>query len=77
MFVCCDGDGNDGVGSGGGLVAVSVYMGGIRGSGVLSNAGDVIEMSVVGGVRGMCDMCMCFVLGVGWEVLGDRIGFGL
>ena len=30
----CDGDGNTGVGSGRGAVAVSAYMGGTRGSGV-------------------------------------------
>ena len=30
-----EGDGNDGVGSGGCVVAVSAYMGGTRGSGVL------------------------------------------
>ena len=34
MCVCCEGDGNAGVGSGGGVVAVSAYMGGTRGSGV-------------------------------------------
>ena len=30
----CDGDGNAGVGSRGGVVAMSAYMGGTRGSGV-------------------------------------------
>ena len=59
----CEGDGNAGVGSGGGVVAVSAYMGGTRSSGVLTSAGDVLEMSVVvGGV--------CVWLGAGWEVLG-------
>ena len=29
------------------MVAVSAYMGGTRGSGVLPSAGDVLEMSVV------------------------------
>ena len=43
----CEGDGNVGVGSGGGVVAMSEYMGGIRGSDVLSSAGDVLELSVV------------------------------
>ena len=38
---------------------VSAYIGGIRGSGVLSSTGDVLEMSVVRGVGGVCDMCMC------------------
>ena len=54
-----EGDGNAGVGSGGGVVAVSAYMGGTRGSGVFSSAGDVLEMSVVRGVGGVCEMCMC------------------
>ena len=31
-------------------------MGGTRGSGILSSAGDVLEMSVVRGVGGVCDM---------------------
>ena len=52
----CEGDGDAGVGSGGGVVAVSAYMGGTRGSGVFSSAGDVLEMSVVIGVGGVCDM---------------------
>ena len=30
----CESDGHSGVGSGGGVVAVSAYMGGTRGSGV-------------------------------------------
>ena len=51
----CEGDGNAGVGSGGRVVAVSAYMGGTRGSGVLSSAGDVLELRVVrGGVCGLC-----------------------
>ena len=63
----CEGAGNAGVGSGGGMVAVSAYMGGTRGSGVLASVGDVLEMSVVRG--GVCDMCMCLAW-AGWEVLG-------
>ena len=47
----------------GGMVAVSAYMGGIRGSGVLSSAGDLLEMSVVRVVCGVCDMCMCLARG--------------
>ena len=43
----CEGDGNAGVGSGGGVVAVSAYMCGTRGSGVMSSAGDVLERSMV------------------------------
>ena len=51
------------------MVAESAYMGGTRGSGVLSSACDVLEMSVVRGVGGVCDMCMCLAR-AGWEVLG-------
>ena len=36
-------------------------MGGTRGSGVLSSAGDVLEMSVVRGVGGMCETCVYVV----------------
>ena len=62
----CDGDGKAGVGPGGSVVAVSTYMGSARGSAVLSSAGDVLEMSVVRGVGGVYDMCMCLAR----EVLG-------
>ena len=55
----CEGDGDAGVGSGGGVLAVSAYMGGARGSGVLFSACDVLNMSVVRGVCGVYDMCMC------------------
>ena len=74
----CEGDGHAGVGSGGGVVAVSAYMGGTRGSCVLASAGDVLEMSVVRGVDGVCDMCMCLALsGVG-SVGGEGVtGLGL
>ena len=50
-----EGDGNAGVGC--------AYMGGTRGSGVLPSAGDVLEMSVVIGVGGVCDRCMCLARG--------------
>ena len=64
----CNSDGNAGVGSGGGVVAVSVCMGGTHGSGVLYSTCDVLEMSVVRGVCGVCDMCMCLArCGVGGE----------
>ena len=57
LLVCllrgCEGDGNAGVGFGGGVVAVSAYIGGIRGSGVLASAGDMLEISVVRGVGGV------------------------
>ena len=45
------------------MVAVSAYMGGTCGSGVLSSAVDVLEMSVVRGVGGGCDMCICLAWG--------------
>ena len=48
-----------GWGSGGGVVAVSACMSGKHGSGVLSSKGDMLEMSVVRGIGGVCDMCMC------------------
>ena len=81
LYVCvlweCEGDGNSGVGSGGGVVAVSVYMGGIRGSCVLSSAGDVLEMSVVRGVCGVCDMCMCLARGGVGRVGVRGLGLGV
>ena len=74
----CESDGNAGVGSGGGVVAVSAYMGCTRGSGDLSRAGDWLEMSVVRGVGGVCDMCMCLARGGRcWGQVGDWLGFGL
>ena len=42
---------------------MSVCMTGTRGSGVWSSTGDVLEMSVVRGVGGVCDMCMCLARG--------------
>ena len=56
------------MGSGGGVVAVSACMCGTCGSGVLSSTGYVLEMSVVRGVGGVCDMYMCLARGgVGGE----------
>ena len=49
------------------MVAVSAYMGDTRCSGVLYSACDVLEMSVVRGVGGVCDMCLCMPRGV-WVV---------
>ena len=50
------------------MVAVSACMSGTRGSCDLSSTGDVLEMSVVRGVGGVCDMCMCLARsGVGRE----------
>ena len=68
----CEGDGNAGVRSGRGVVAVSAYMGDTRGSCVLLSAGDVLEISVMRGVGGVCYMCMCLAK-VGWEVLGESV----
>ena len=45
---------------------MSVCMSCTRGSGVLSS--DVLELSVVRGVGGVCDMCMCFA----WAVWVER-----
>ena len=67
------------MGSGGGVVAVSACMSGTRGSGGLSSTGDVLEISVVRCVGGVCDMCMCLARTV-WVERGcvdERIGFGL
>ena len=41
------------------MVAVSACMCGTRGSGILPSTCDVFEMSVVRGIGGVCDMCMC------------------
>ena len=49
MCVYCEGDGSAGVGFEGGVVSVS--------------AGDVLEISVVRGVGGVYDMCMCVAWG--------------
>ena len=46
-LLVCEGDGNALVWSGRGVVVVSAYMSGTRGSGVLDSAGDVLAMSVV------------------------------
>ena len=35
------------------------YVGGTRGSCILSSAADVLGMSVVRGMRGVGEMCMC------------------
>ena len=41
-----------------GGVVVGACMSGTRASGVLSSTCDVLEMSVVRGVGGVCDMCL-------------------
>ena len=64
----CECDGNAGLGPGGGEDAVSagcvyMYMGSRRGSGVVPSADDVLQMSVVRGVRGVgivCEMCIAW-----------------
>ena len=76
-LLVCEGEGSAGVGFGGGVVAVSAYMGGTRGSGVLASAGDVLEISVVRSVGGVYDICMCLARGMVGGVGGDRIGLGL
>ena len=44
----CEGDINAGVGDGGGLIAMSAeYLGGTRGSGIVSISADVLGMSGV------------------------------
>ena len=55
------------------MVAVRAYMGGTRGSGVLSSAGDVLEMRVVIGGGGVCDMCMCLAGGGVGGVVGEWV----
>ena len=45
------------------MAAVSACMSGTLGSIVLSSTGDLFEMSVVRGVSGVCDMCMCLARG--------------
>ena len=53
---------------------------GIRGSGIVSSATDVLWLSLVRGMRGVsgvCEMCMCLVRsGVGGEG-SEWIGFGV
>ena len=51
------------MGSVGGVLSVSACMSGTRGSGVLSSTCDVLEMSVLRGVGGVCAMCMCLSRG--------------
>ena len=43
-----------------------MHVGGTRGSGIVSNAADVLWMNVVRVMRGVgrvCEMCMCLALG--------------
>ena len=60
----CEGAGNADVGDGGSVTAVRVgyeYMGGTRGSGIVSNATDVLGMGVV-----VCAMCKCLARDGEW-----------
>ena len=51
------GDGNVGVWDGGGIVVVSAgHVVGTRGSGIVSRTADVIWMSMVRGIRGVCEV---------------------
>ena len=53
------------------MIAGIEYMGGRRGSDVVSSADDVLEMSVVHGVRGVggvCEMCICLA----WDGVGGE-----
>ena len=45
------------------VFSANAYIGGTRGSSVLGSACDVLEMSVVRGVGGVCHMCMCLARG--------------
>ena len=58
------------MGFGGGVVAVSVCMEWYTWFRCLSTTGDVLEMSVVRGVCGVCDMCMCLARG---GVVGEGV----
>ena len=64
------------------LSAEQEYVGGTRGSGIVSIAADMLGMSVGRGIRGVdgvCGMCMCLARGSVGGVGGvdERIGFGL
>ena len=74
-----EGDGNTVVGDVGGVFSGCKYMGGKRGSGIVSSADYVLEMSVVRGVRGVDGVCeMCLVRsGVGMQGLELVRGLGL
>ena len=80
MCLCCKDDGNAGVGVWGRCGCGECVYGRYTWFRCLSSACDVLEMSVVRGVGGMCGMCMCLarggVGGVGSEWLtGLGLGF--
>ena len=70
------GDGNAGVGSGAGVVAMSACMTGTRGSGVLSSTGDELEISVMRGVGGVGGMCMGLAVWVERGECSRGLGLG-
>ena len=45
------------------FVVSAGHVGGTRGSGIASSAADVLWMSVMRGVGGVCEMCMCLARG--------------
>ena len=52
------------------------YVGGTRGSGIVSNAADMLGVSVVRGMKGVgevCEMCMCLA----WDGVGGVEGGGV
>ena len=55
------------------------HVGDTRGSSIVSSAADVLWMSVVRGISGVCEMCMCLargcVCGEGGGGVDERIGF--
>ena len=80
----CEPDGNAGVGDGGGVVMMSARhecAGGTPGSGIMSNAADLLGMRVVCGMRGVggvCEMCICLARGGVGREGGEWIrGWGL
>ena len=62
-------------------MVIAWHVGGTRGSGIVSNAADVLWMSVVRGMRGVggvCEMCMCLArVGVDGEGGEWMRGLGL
>ena len=77
----CEGDGNAGVGDGGGVWMSSghEYVCGTRSSDIVYNAANMLGMNVMKGVGRVDKMCMCLARGgVGGEGGVDkRIGFVL
>ena len=51
-------------------------MGGTHDSCVMSSAGDMLEISVMRGIGGVCDMCMCLAQGGVGDELIKRLGLG-